>query len=189
MSLIARGCPDTVRALNAMSVLNPKIRHVAIDGALFQAEVEGEGDPSGPGRSSSTAPVRRRPHGHEQILAKLDTGAGAQAEVLERRRAVRRAGRRRRPGRRGGGDLRRAQGHPHRPRHRAFRRPGAGPWRSRTSSVEYTEGPKLASLLEAHAPVELAEVIAAAKPLHRPRDGELVGVALEPAARRCGRRP
>jgi len=29
-----------VQALNLMSVLNPRIRHVAIDGALFQDEVE-----------------------------------------------------------------------------------------------------------------------------------------------------
>ena len=40
MSLHCQSCPDTVQALNAMSVLNPRIRHVAIDGALFQAEVE-----------------------------------------------------------------------------------------------------------------------------------------------------
>ncbi|EJC60914.1 alkyl hydroperoxide reductase subunit F [Alcaligenes faecalis subsp. faecalis NCIB 8687] len=26
-----------VQALNAMSVINPRIKHVAIDGALFQA--------------------------------------------------------------------------------------------------------------------------------------------------------
>ncbi len=38
-----QNCPDVVQALNLMSVLNPRIRHAAIDGALFQAEVEKRG--------------------------------------------------------------------------------------------------------------------------------------------------
>jgi NADH-dependent peroxiredoxin subunit F len=40
MSLSCHNCPDVVQALNAMAVLNPRIRHTAIDGALFQKEVE-----------------------------------------------------------------------------------------------------------------------------------------------------
>src|SRR3546814_18976059 len=39
-SLSCQNCPDVVQALNLMSVLNPKISHVAIDGALFQDEVD-----------------------------------------------------------------------------------------------------------------------------------------------------
>ncbi|MBC7191063.1 alkyl hydroperoxide reductase subunit F [Marinobacter sp.] len=39
-SLSCQNCPDVVQALNLMSVLNPKIKHTAIDGALFQDEVE-----------------------------------------------------------------------------------------------------------------------------------------------------
>jgi alkyl hydroperoxide reductase subunit F len=39
-SLSCQNCPDVVQALNLMSVLNPRITHVAIDGALFQDEVE-----------------------------------------------------------------------------------------------------------------------------------------------------
>ncbi|MGB7645878.1 MAG: thioredoxin family protein, partial [Pseudomonas fluorescens] len=39
-SLSCQNCPDVVQALNLMAVLNPNIRHVAIDGALFQAEVD-----------------------------------------------------------------------------------------------------------------------------------------------------
>src|ERR1051325_1004255 len=35
-----QNCPDVVQALNLMAVLNPKIKHVAIDGALYQAEAE-----------------------------------------------------------------------------------------------------------------------------------------------------
>jgi len=40
MSLTCHNCPDVVQALNLMAVLNPRIRHVAIDGGLFQGEVE-----------------------------------------------------------------------------------------------------------------------------------------------------
>ena len=40
MSLSCHNCPDVVQALNLMAVLNPKVRHVAIDGGLFQDEVE-----------------------------------------------------------------------------------------------------------------------------------------------------
>ena len=37
-SLSCQNCPDVVQALNLMSVLNPRIKHTAIDGALFQDE-------------------------------------------------------------------------------------------------------------------------------------------------------
>jgi alkyl hydroperoxide reductase subunit F len=70
-----QNCPDVVQALNLMSVINPRIRHVAIDGALFQSEVEARkvmavptvllnGQAFGQGRMTI-----------DQILAKLDTGA------------------------------------------------------------------------------------------------------------------
>jgi len=76
-SLSCQNCPDVVQALNLMSVLNPRIRHVSIDGALFQAEVEARqvmavptvflnGEVFGAGRM-----------GLEEIVAKLDTGAAA----------------------------------------------------------------------------------------------------------------
>jgi alkyl hydroperoxide reductase subunit F len=78
-SLSCQNCPDTVQALNAMSVLNPRIRHVAIDGALFPQEVEARqvmavptvflnGEVFGQGRMNV-----------EEILAKLDTGAAARS--------------------------------------------------------------------------------------------------------------
>jgi alkyl hydroperoxide reductase subunit F len=76
-SLSCQNCPDVVQALNLMSVVNPRIRHVAIDGALFQDEVDARqvmavpsvylnGEPFGQGRMELA-----------QILAKLDTGAAA----------------------------------------------------------------------------------------------------------------
>ena len=76
-SLSCQNCPDVVQALNLMAVLNPRIKHVAIDGALFQDEVEARqimsvptiylnGETFGAGRMNV-----------EEILAKLDNGADA----------------------------------------------------------------------------------------------------------------
>jgi len=39
-SLSCHNCPDVVQALNLMSVLNPRITHTAIDGGVFQKEIE-----------------------------------------------------------------------------------------------------------------------------------------------------
>ena len=77
MSLSCHNCPDVVQALNLMAVLNPRIRHTTIDGALFQAEVDARqvmavptiylnGEVFGSGRM-----------GVEEIVAKLDTGSAA----------------------------------------------------------------------------------------------------------------
>ncbi|NGM89004.1 alkyl hydroperoxide reductase subunit F [Parapusillimonas sp. SGNA-6] len=74
-SLSCQNCPDVVQALNVMSIINPRIQHVAIDGAVYQDEVEARqimsvptmylnGELFGQGRSSV-----------EEILARLDTGA------------------------------------------------------------------------------------------------------------------
>ncbi len=78
-SLSCQNCPDVVQALNLMAVLNPRISHVAIDGALFKDEVDSRkvmavptvflnGEPFGSGRMEL-----------EQIVAKLDSGADAKA--------------------------------------------------------------------------------------------------------------
>jgi alkyl hydroperoxide reductase subunit F len=77
MSLSCHNCPDVVQALNLMAVLNPRVRHVAIDGGLFQDEVERRqimavptvflnGEPFGSGRMELA-----------EILAKVDRGAAA----------------------------------------------------------------------------------------------------------------
>jgi alkyl hydroperoxide reductase subunit F len=39
-SLTCQNCPDVVQALNLMAVLNPRVKHVAIDGGVFPAEVQ-----------------------------------------------------------------------------------------------------------------------------------------------------
>jgi len=77
MSLTCHNCPDVVQALNLMAVLNPRVRHTAIDGGLFEAEVAARqimavpmvflnGKEFGSGRMELG-----------EILAKVDTGAAA----------------------------------------------------------------------------------------------------------------
>jgi alkyl hydroperoxide reductase subunit F len=76
-SLSCQNCPDVVQALNLMSVLNPKIKHVAIDGALFQAEVEARQVMAVPSIYLNGEVFGQGRMGLEEILAKIDTGAHA----------------------------------------------------------------------------------------------------------------
>jgi alkyl hydroperoxide reductase subunit F len=78
-SLSCQNCPDVVQALNLMSVLNPRIRHVAIDGALFQGEVEARQVMAVPSMFLNGQPFGQGRMELAQILAKLDTGAEARA--------------------------------------------------------------------------------------------------------------
>ncbi len=78
-SLSCQNCPDVVQALNLMSALNPRIQHVAIDGALFQEEVEQRKVMAVPSIYLNGEPFGQGRMGLEQILAKLDTGAVARA--------------------------------------------------------------------------------------------------------------
>jgi alkyl hydroperoxide reductase subunit F len=77
MSLSCHNCPDVVQALSLMAIFNPQVQTVVIEGGAFQKEVEAReimavpmvflnGQVFGSGRMSV-----------EEIVAKLDTGAGA----------------------------------------------------------------------------------------------------------------
>ena len=85
-SLSCQNCPDVVQALNLMSVLNPRIRHVAIEGSLFQDEVTARQVMSVPSIFLNGEPFGQGRMNVEQILAKLDTGAAARtAEQISAR--------------------------------------------------------------------------------------------------------
>ncbi|RJL44977.1 alkyl hydroperoxide reductase subunit F [Pectobacterium carotovorum] len=85
-SLSCHNCPDVVQALNLMAVLNPNITHTAIDGGVFQDEIQSRnvmgvptvflnGEHFSQGRTSLA-----------EIVTKIDTGAGAkQVEKLNQR--------------------------------------------------------------------------------------------------------
>ncbi len=78
-SLSCQNCPDVVQALNLMAVLNPNIRHDAIDGALFQDEVESRQVMSVPSVFLNGESFASGRMGVEEILAKIDTGAADRA--------------------------------------------------------------------------------------------------------------
>ena len=87
-SLSCQNCPDVVQALNLMAVLNPNIRHVAIDGALFQDEVNDRQIMSVPSIYLNGELFGQGRMDVEQILAKIDTGASARdAEKLNAKEA------------------------------------------------------------------------------------------------------
>ena len=79
MSLTCQNCPDVVQALNMMSVINPRIKHVAIEGGAYQDEIDARdikavptvylnGELFGQGRMQI-----------EEFISKLDTGADDKA--------------------------------------------------------------------------------------------------------------
>ena len=83
-SLSCQNCPDVVQALNLMAVLNPNVKHVAIDGALFQDEVEARQIMSVPSIYLNGELFTQGRMSEEEILAKLDTGSSARdAEKLK----------------------------------------------------------------------------------------------------------
>jgi alkyl hydroperoxide reductase subunit F len=83
-----QNCPDVVQALNLMAVLTPNVRHIAIDGALFQEEVERRQIMSVPSIYLNGELFGQGRMGEAEILAKLDTGSGARdAEKLNARTA------------------------------------------------------------------------------------------------------
>ena len=187
MSLHCQSCPDTVQALNAMSVLNPRIRHIAIDGALFQAEVEAKEILSVPTIHMNGSEFDAGRMSIEQILAKLDTGAAARAsEALKSKDAfdvlivgggpagaaaaiyaARKGIRTGLVAERFGGQVMDTMSIENFP------------------SVEYTEGPKLGAELEAHVRQYGVDVMTnqrAAKLLPAGAANPLVGVELESGA-------
>ncbi|WP_285434191.1 alkyl hydroperoxide reductase subunit F [Pseudomonas sp. fls2-241-R2A-110] len=87
-SLSCQNCPDVVQALNLMAVLNPNIRHVAIDGALFQAEVDDRQIMAVPSVYLNGVNFGQGRMGLEEILAKIDTsGIERQAEKISAKEA------------------------------------------------------------------------------------------------------
>jgi NADH-dependent peroxiredoxin subunit F len=186
MSLSCQSCPDTIQALNLMGAINPNIHHVAIDGALFQDEVEAREVMSVPTVLLDGQPFDQGRMTVEQILAKLDTGmvarqtqairekdpfdmlvvgggpAGAAAAIYAARKGIRTGV----VAERFGGQLLDTMGI------------------ENFASVPYTEGPKLATQLEQHVrdyEVDVMQLQRAAKLVPAGRDG-LLAVELDSGA-------
>ncbi|GAB1597107.1 alkyl hydroperoxide reductase subunit F [Lysobacter claricitrinus] len=187
MSLSCQSCPDTVQALSLMSVLNPNIHHVAIDGALFQDEVEARGILSVPTILLNGQPFDQGRVTVEQVLAKLDTGAASRAaESIANKDAF---------------DVLVVGGGPAGAAAAIYAarkgiRTGVAAERfggqvldtmaiENFISVSYTEGPKLATALETHVrdyEVDVMNLQRATK-LHPAGSDGLIGVELENGAR------
>ncbi len=73
-SLSCQNCPDVVQALNAMSILNPNIRHISIDGALFQDEVQERQVMSVPAVFMNGSAFHFGRANIEELLAKMGVG-------------------------------------------------------------------------------------------------------------------
>ena len=86
VSLSCQNCPDVVQALNTMAAINPRIRHVMIDGALFQAEVDARKIMAVPAVYLNGERFHQGRTSIEEVLAKLDTGAAdrAAAKIAEK---------------------------------------------------------------------------------------------------------
>ncbi|PZU45601.1 MAG: alkyl hydroperoxide reductase subunit F [Sphingomonas sp.] len=151
-SLSCQNCPDVVQALNLASVLNPRIRHTAIDGALFQGEVDERKIMAVPTVYLNGEPFANGRMDLAQVVSKLDSNASARAAAKIAQKsafdvlvvgggpagsaaavyAARKGIRTGVAAERFGGQLHDTLGI------------------ENFISVEYTEGPKLASSLEAH---------------------------------------
>lgn len=180
MSLTCQNCPTVVQALNAMSVINPRIKHTAVEGSLFQDEVNEKGIQAVPtvylngeefasGRMDIQDFVARLDDGHaEREAAKLNEKepydvlvvgqgpAGATAAIYVARKGLRVG----LVGERFGGQVLDTQSI------------------ENYSSVPKTEGPTFAANLEAHVNDYEIDVIKAqsATGLTPGKDGELSAV-------------
>ena len=186
-SLSCQNCPDVVQALNLMAVLNPRITHTAIDGALFKDEVDSRKVMAVPTVYLNGEMFASGRMELEQIVAKIDTGAvakaaekiaakepfdvlivgggpaGAAAAIYAARKGIRVGV----AAERFGGQVLDTMGI------------------ENFISVPYTEGPKLASALEAHVKdngVDIMNLQHAKKLVPAASAGGLIGVELENGA-------
>ncbi len=186
-SLTCQNCPDVVQALNAISVLNPKITHTAIDGALFQDEVDArkvmavpsiflDGELFDTGRMGIDAILAKLdPEAASHAAAKLDDQdpfdvlvvgggpGGAAAAIYAARKGIRTGV----VAERFGGQVLDTMGI------------------ENFVSVPYTEGPKLAAALEAHVvdnDVDIMNLQAAVKLVPAAHPGDLAQVELASGA-------
>jgi alkyl hydroperoxide reductase subunit F len=187
MSLSCQNCPDVVQALNAMSVINPRIQHVAVDGALFQDEIEAKQILAVPTVYLNDELFESGRMSLEQIVARLDTGAqakaaerlaakepfdvlvvgggpaGAAAAVYAARKGIRTG----LASERFGGQVLDTMAI------------------ENFISVQYTEGPKLATALEQHVleyDVDVMNLQRAARLIPADTEGGMIGVELENGA-------
>ncbi|MEX6225097.1 alkyl hydroperoxide reductase subunit F [Providencia hangzhouensis] len=78
-SLSCHNCPDVVQALNLMAVLNPNVSHTAIDGALFQNEIDERNVMGVPAVFLNGKEFGQGRMTLSEIVSKVDTNSDARA--------------------------------------------------------------------------------------------------------------
>ncbi|WP_340587402.1 alkyl hydroperoxide reductase subunit F [Erythrobacter alti] len=78
-SLSCHNCPDVVQALTLMALENPRITATLIEGGTFQDEVDARGVMAVPATFLNGESFYNGKMTLEEVLAKVDTGAGAKA--------------------------------------------------------------------------------------------------------------
>ncbi len=87
-SLSCHNCPDVVQALNLMAVLNPRIKHTAIDGGAYQNEISERNVMGVPAVFLNGKEFGQGRMTLSEIVSKVDTGAEKRAaEALNQRDA------------------------------------------------------------------------------------------------------
>ncbi|MDX1504414.1 MAG: alkyl hydroperoxide reductase subunit F [Spongiibacter sp.] len=79
ISLSCQNCPDVVQALNMMAVINPRITHEMVDGALFQDEVDDRKVMAVPSVFLNGKSFAQGRISLADILKKVDVGAAARS--------------------------------------------------------------------------------------------------------------
>jgi alkyl hydroperoxide reductase subunit F len=186
-SLTCQVCPEVVQALNTLSIVNPRLSHVAIDGALFREEIEARNVGAVPTVFLDGELFEQGRMTLDDLLAKLDAGtdervaadldgkdpfdllvvgggpSGAAGALYAARKGISTG----LVAERFGGQLLETLGI------------------ENFLSVPYTEGPKLAAALEAHVAehdVDLMVRQRARRLLPATEEGGLVAVELESGA-------
>ncbi len=80
MSLSCQNCPTVVQALNTMAVINPRIKHTAVEGSLFPDEINELGIKTVPNMYLNGQQFRQGRTTIEDFINKLDTKASARIE-------------------------------------------------------------------------------------------------------------
>ncbi len=75
MSLTCTNCPDVVQAFNTISIVNPKIRHTAVEGGAFQDEVNDRGVMSVPATYENGELFTSGRASIDDVIAMLDDAA------------------------------------------------------------------------------------------------------------------
>ncbi|MGL5406032.1 MAG: alkyl hydroperoxide reductase subunit F [Propionibacteriaceae bacterium] len=75
MSLTCINCPEVVQSFNMMSVINPRIKHTAVEGGAFQSEIDDHNILAVPTVLKDGVEFGSGRMGVDDIIAKLDSGA------------------------------------------------------------------------------------------------------------------